>query len=575
MAEALIQIDGITKRFAEDVPPAIENLTTRIEAGRVTGLVGPDGAGKTTLLRLIAGLLLPDAGTLTVCGFDPETQAGELHRAVAYMPQRFGLYEDLSVIENLELHADLRSVTGHDREAAFERLLTFTGLAPFTRRLAGALSGGMKQKLGLACALIARPDLLLLDEPSVGVDPISRRELWLMVYDLADQGIGVIWSTAYLDEAERCASVLLLSEGKLLYQGPPQDLTHRVDGRTFQIRNIEGDRRTVLSRALEWPGIIDGVIQGRSVRLVVSEAGNPPTPPDVEAGPEAEVTPVRPRFEDAFMDLLGGGPKGRSPFSEEIERRRHEAEIAVEARDLTRRFGSFTAVAGISFQVRRGEAFGLIGPNGAGKSVTFKMMCGLLKPTSGSARVAGLDLARASGKARSQLGYMAQKFSLYADLSVHQNLEFFAGVYNLAGRRREAIRRMSDTFALGPYLDANAGDLPLGFKQRLGLACAVMHDPNVLFLDEATSGVDPRTRREFWSHINAMVANGVTVMVTTHFLDEAEYCDRVALIYRGRIIATGAPDDLKDLVRTAERLEPTLEDAFIALVEADEREAAA
>ncbi|MFP4004268.1 MAG: ATP-binding cassette domain-containing protein, partial [Alphaproteobacteria bacterium] len=408
-----------------------------------------------------------------------------------------------------------------------------------------------------------------------GVDSISRQKLWRMVYDLADQGIGVIWSTAYLDEAERCASVLLLSEGRLFHRGPPQDLTQRVQGRTFAIRNIEGDRREVLARTLDRPGVIDGVIQGRSVRLVISKEGRPPAPRDVEAGTEAETTPVRPRFEDAFMDLLGGGPKGRSPFAEDIEQRRHEAEIAVEARDLTRRFGNFTAVDGISFQVRRGETFGLIGPNGAGKSVTFKMMCGLLKPSSGTARVAGFDLARASGKARARLGYMAQKFSLYADLSVHQNLEFFAGVYNLAGGRRKAIRRMSETFALGSYLDSDAGALPLGFKQRLALACAVMHDPDVLFLDEATSGVDPRTRREFWSHINAMVANGVTVVVTTHFLDEAEYCDRVALIYRGRVIATGAPDDLKDSVRTPDRPEPTLEDAFIALVEADEREAAA
>ncbi|MFP3945214.1 MAG: ABC transporter ATP-binding protein, partial [Alphaproteobacteria bacterium] len=259
MAEALVRIDGVTKRFAGDAPPTINELSAQIEAGQVTGLVGPDGAGKTTLLRLIAGLLLPDSGRLSVCGFDPETQAADLHRAVAYMPQRFGLYEDLSVIENLELYADLRSVTGTDRQAAFDRLVAFTGLAPFTHRLAGALSGGMKQKLGLACALIARPDLLLLDELSVGVDPISRQELWRMVYDLADQGIGVIWSTAYLDEAERCASVLLLSEGRLFHRGPPQDLTQRVQGRTFAIRNIEGDRREVLARALDRPGVIDGV----------------------------------------------------------------------------------------------------------------------------------------------------------------------------------------------------------------------------------------------------------------------------------------------------------------------------
>tara|TARA_Y100000813_G_scaffold51515_1_gene36033 strand:- start:1934 stop:3664 length:1731 start_codon:yes stop_codon:yes gene_type:complete len=576
VSEYLVQIDGITKRFDDSDTAALDAVTTRIEAGRVTGLVGPDGAGKTTLLRLIAGLLLPNDGELTVCGLNPTRDPTALRRVVAYMPQRFGLYEDLSVIENLELYADLRTVVGTERKQNFERLLSFTGLAPFTNRLAGALSGGMKQKLGLACALIKRPRLLLLDEPSVGVDPISRRELWHMVYELVDQGIGVIWSTAYLDEAERCAAVLLLSEGKLLYQGPPHELTRTVEGRTFVVQNIGIDRRAMLARALDQPAVIDGVIQGRNVRLVLAQDADPPAAADIEAGPEATVATVSPRFEDAFMTLLGGGLKGRSPFGGGRGAKRHDAGVVVEAQELTRRFGTFTAADRINFQVARGEIFGLIGPNGAGKSTTFKMLCGLLRPSSGTARVVGLDLARAPSKARARLGYMAQKFSLYGDLSVSQNLDFFAGVYGLGGQRRQdAIERMVETFALDPHLDANAITLPLGFKQRLALACAVMHDPDVLFLDEPTSGVDPRTRREFWSHINAMVANGVTVMVTTHFLDEAEYCDRMALIYRGRMIATGAPDDLKDRVRSADHPEPTLEDAFIALVEDDDRKAAA
>jgi ABC-type multidrug transport system ATPase subunit len=240
----------------------------------------------------------------------------------------------------------------------------------------------------------------------------------------------------------------------------------------------------------------------------------------------------------------------------------------VEANGLTKRFGDFLAVDRISFRIGRGEIFGLLGPNGAGKSTVFKMMCGLLRPTAGAARVAGYDLYRAAGAARARLGYMAQKFSLYGDLSGRQNLNFFAGVYGLqGGRRREATARVTEALDLGPYLDRNAGDLPLGYKQRLALACAVMHDPAVLFLDEPTSGVDPLTRREFWSHINAMVERGVTVMVTTHFLDEAEYCDRIGLVYRGQLIALGSPDELKERAQTQERGEPTLEDAFIALVE--------
>lgn len=576
MSEALAEIDRVTKRFRGDSPPAIDTLTTRINAGEVTGLVGPDGAGKTTLLRLMTGLLLPDDGRLKVCELDPTRQAGALHRVVAYMPQRFGLYEDLSVIENLELYADLRSVVALERQEAFNRLLAFTGLAPFSRRLAGKLSGGMKQKLGLACALIGRPRLLLLDEPSVGVDPISRRELWRMVYELAHQGIGVVWSTAYLDEAERCASVLCLSEGRQLYQGRPHDLTLSVEGRTFLVQNVKGDRRSVLSRTLERPSVIDGVIQGKSIRLVIDEGGVSPTPSEIEAGPSAKVVTTPPRFEDAFMDLLGGGKKRRSPFAVAGKARECLDDVVVEARDLTRRFGIFTAADRISFSVRRGEIFGLIGPNGAGKSTTFKMLCGLLQPSDGTTRVVGLDLAKAPSKARARLGYMAQKFSLYGDLSVHQNLEFFAGVYGLGSKqRRIAVERMVETFALGPYLGVNASTLPLGFKQRLALACAVMHEPDVLFLDEPTSGVDPRSRREFWSHINAMAVSGVTIMVTTHFLDEAEYCDRIALVYRGRIIASGAPDDLKARIQSADHLEPTLEDAFVALVESDNRGVAA
>ena len=314
MSKHLVRVNGVTKRFLEGKPAAIDALTTQIEAGRVTGLVGPDGAGKTTFLRLIAGLLLPDEGELSVCGFDPKTQASDLHRVIAYMPQRFGLYEDLSVIENIELYADLRSVMGQGRREAVERLLSFTGLEPFTRRLAGALSGGMKQKLGLACALIKQPQLLLLDEPSVGVDPISRRELWRMVYELVDQGVGVVWSTAYLDEAERCATVLLLNEGKPLYQGPPHELTDGVSGQTVLVQGISGDRRAILSRALERPTMIDGVIQGRNLRLVVAKGSAPPTPEEIEAGPSATVSPVPPRFEDAFMDLLGGSLRTKPPF---------------------------------------------------------------------------------------------------------------------------------------------------------------------------------------------------------------------------------------------------------------------
>ena len=555
VSEHLVEVDGATKRFEKTAVPALDCLDARIGPGQVTGLVGPDGAGKTTLLRLLAGLLLPDQGRITVCGFDTRGDLAGLRRVVSYMPQRFGLYEDLTVQENLKLYADLYGVMAAERRRTFDRLLAFTDLARFSDRLAGKLSGGMKQKLGLACALIRSPRLLLLDEPSVGVDPISRRELWKMVYDLVDVGIGVVWSTAYLDEAERCARVILLNEGKILDDGPPGELTARVKGRSFVVKGAGASRRQVLTRALRLPEILDGVIQGESVRLVVRQGSMPPDPSALSQN-EIEITPVAPRFEDAFVDLLGGVPKAESPLAGP-RRPRDDGGPVVEARELTKRFGDFTAADRITFTIGRGEIFGLLGPNGAGKSTTFKMMCGLLRPTFGSARVAGFDLYRAASSARARLGYMAQKFSLYGDLSVRQNLEFFAGIYGLTrDRRRVMTAGMIESFGLKPFLGGNAGSLPLGFKQRLALACAVMHEPDVLFLDEPTSGVDPLTRREFWSHINALVERGVTVMVTTHFLDEAEYCDRVGLVYRGRIIALGSPDELKDIAREGATPEP-------------------
>jgi ABC-2 type transport system ATP-binding protein len=488
------------------------------------------------------------------------------------MPQKFGLYEDLSVQENLELHADLRGVLGAERGSVFNRLLEFTDLARFTSRLAGKLSGGMKQKLGLACALLGHPQLLLLDEPGVGVDPISRRDLWRMVHELIDQGLTVIWSTAYLDEAELCGEVLLLNEGHLLFSGPPSGLTSRVHGRCLQIREIAGSRRQLLARALRRPEVMDGVIQGHSVRLVLRQGANLPPLEQLEAGPEAKVAPVPPRFEDGFIDVLGGGPGGDSVLARRIQSVSGNADTVVEAVELTKRFGDFAATDRVTFAVRRGEIFGLLGPNGAGKSTTFRMMCGLLTPTSGTARVMGIDLKKSASQARQRLGYMAQKFSLYGNLTVRQNLTFFSGAYGLKGvTQQRAVQSMIDAFRFDPFLGNNSDTLPLGFKQRLALACAVMHQPDILFLDEPTSGVDPVTRREFWTHINGLVEKGVTVVVTTHFMDEAEYCDRIALVFRGRIIAAGTPDQLKTQAVTSEMPDPSMEDTFIALVQNESR----
>lgn len=592
MGDLQVQLENLEKKFPRSPRAALSGISAEIKPGIITGLVGPDGAGKTTLLRLIAGLLLPSAGRIVFEEMQASTDAGaqsisaEDHHAatiklpgtspagkhtrewVGYMPQKFGLYEDLSVQENLELHADLRGVLGKEREEAFGRLLAFTDLARFTDRLAGRLSGGMKQKLGLACALLGRPRLLLLDEPSVGVDPISRRELWKMVHELIGQGLTVVWSTAYLDEAELCRQVLLLNEGRLLFAGRPGDLTGGMRQRCWQIRNPAGSRRELLARALRRPEVMDGVIQGHAVRLVLRQGKERPTTVELNAGPQAEVIPVPPRFEDGFIDVLGGGPGGDSALAQRMQRAAGGAATVVAAMGLTKKFGDFTATDRVSFEVKRGEVFGLLGPNGAGKSTTFRMMCGLLRPTSGTAQVMGIDLKKSPRQARQRLGYMAQKFSLYTNLTVQQNLNFFSGVYGLHhARQREAVGSMVEVFKLEPFLETTPDTLPLGFKQRLALACAVMHQPDVLFLDEPTSGVDPVTRREFWAHINGLVEKGVTVVVTTHFMDEAEYCDRIALVFRGRVIAAGTPDELKDQARTSDQPDPSMEDAFVELVQ--------
>ncbi|MBU6259040.1 MAG: ABC transporter ATP-binding protein [Burkholderiales bacterium] len=575
MTLAAIQVVDLVKSFGARGPNAIDALTTEVGAGSITGLVGPDGAGKTTLLRILAGLLTPSSGRVRVLGLDPLADVGALRAQVGYMPQKFGLYEDLSVQENLDLYADLRGVTGAARRDAYTRLLRFTDLGAFTARPAGKLSGGMKQKLGLACTLLGTPRVLLLDEPGVGVDPISRRELWKMVRELAQGGMTVLWSTAYLDEAELCDDVRLMNQGRFIASGPPRALIDELQGRCWQIAGIEGSRRALLRRALRRPEVMDGALQGEAVRLLLREPASAPAAcPDLaalEAGAQAQWRPVPPRLEDAFISLLGGGPGGDSELArvvpEVVLPPAVDPAAVIEARSLTKRFGDFVATQDVSFRVRRGEIFGLLGPNGAGKSTTFKMECGLLKPSAGQALVLGIDLKTSPMQARQRLGYMAQKFSLYKQLTVRQNLVFFAGIYGLEGAAQRArIAQMVEVFGLAPHLDALSDLLPLGFKQRLALACAVMHEPQLLFLDEPTSGVDPVTRREFWSHINGLADRGVTVMVTTHFMDEAEYCDRMALIYRGRMIALGTPDALKASVATAARPDPTMEDAFIELI---------
>jgi ABC-2 type transport system ATP-binding protein len=572
-AEPVLRLDDVRRSFrsGKRVVTALKGITASAARGAVTGLIGPDGAGKTTLMRLIAGLLRPDAGRIEALGLDVARDPLAVQARLGYMPQRFGLYEDLSVQQNLDLYADLQGVAPRERRARYEELMHMTALAPFTKRRAGQLSGGMKQKLGLACTLIRPPELLLLDEPTVGVDPVSRRELWQIIDHLTRaSSMTVLFSTAYLDEAERCDSVLLIHEGRLLGSGKPSAFTAEMAGRSHYASAAIG-RRRLQERLARAPGVIDAVIQGSRVRVVTAEAAPPDAASLAQDLPGLAFAPAAPRFEDSFVARLregaGAGPPAAAPAA--AARADLPAEDVISVKRLTRRFGDFVAVNDVSFSVARGEIFGLLGANGAGKSTTFRMLCGLLPPSDGVLRVAGFDLRKAAATARGRIGYMAQKFSLYGDLSVERNLRFFSSAYRLAGaRQRERIAWAVDEFDLGAQMGANARDLPLGFKQRLALACALMHEPDILFLDEPTSGVDPLARRDFWRRINALAERGVTVLVTTHFMEEAEYCDRLAIMAQGRVLTAGAPDAIKAAARTEAAPDPTMEDAFIAMIEA-------
>jgi pyoluteorin transport system ATP-binding protein len=549
---------------------ALDGVSLEARDGTLTALVGPDGAGKTTLIRLMAGLITPDFGTLDVLDMDVVAQPQAVQDRIGYMPQKFGLYEDLSVAENLDLYADLHGISAAERERQYPRLLEMTALAPFTKRLAGRLSGGMKQKLGLACTLVRSPELLLLDEPTVGVDPLSRRELWDIIHHLVkDEGLTVLLSTSYLDEAERCGHVVVLHSGHVLAQGAPAEITGTARERVFIADPPPGrTARGLQARLLEESDVVDAVPEAGRVRVVrASESGD-----DLRRGllANAKVEPVQPRFEDAFMVLLRRAAVDRPSSSMKLgePREQRKDEVVVEVRDLVRRFGTFTAVDHVTFEVRRGEIFGLLGPNGAGKTTTFRMLCGLLPATGGTLRVAGTDLRYARASARQRIGYVAQKFSLYGQLSVTENLEFFASAYGLrTGRKRDRIDWAMEQFELRPVARLASAQLPGGYKQRLAMAAALLHEPEILFLDEPTSGADPLARREFWQRITVLAEGGVTVIVTTHFMEEAEYCDRVAILDAGRILAQGTPAEIRSRGRADAGREPNMEDAFIAIVQ--------
>ncbi len=599
LAAALIA-NRIHKRFlvkeTGKFTQAVADVSLEVQMGSLTALVGPDGAGKTTLLRMIAGLMTADEGRLEVLGIDVAADPQAVQDRISYMPQRFGLYEDLSVQENLDLYADLHGVPQAIRRKRYARLLEMTDLARFIARPAGKLSGGMKQKLGLACTLVRSPELLLLDEPTVGVDPLSRRELWEIVQQMIDEEqLTVLVTTAYLDEAEHCARVFVLQEGKLLAEGTPEEIRQHARNLCFVVTPPPGQPSRILQARLldDADCIIDAVPYGGAVRFIHRADVDRQRLDSLLGGIPA--TAVDARVEDGFMVLLRerhdvaplhtaalktASGTGNGVIGEENARSGEDGakegengtkgepdEVVIEVRDLVRRFGDFTAVDHVSFSVRRGEIFGLLGPNGAGKTTTFRMLCGLLPATSGFLQVAGFNLLHARAVARRRIGYMSQKFALYGDLSVMENLEFFGSAYGLYGKRlRERIDTVMQQFDLEGRERSPSGQLPGGFKQRLAMAVGLLHEPDILFLDEPTSGTDPLKRREFWRRITALSEVGTTIIITTHFMEEAEYCDRIVIQDAGRLLALGTPEEVRRQAG-GEDARLDMEEAFIRIVE--------
>jgi ABC-2 type transport system ATP-binding protein len=574
-AHTVLDACDLTMEFhpkGEKTVRALSDVSFSADSGKVTGLVGPDGAGKTTFLRLAAGLLVPAVGDLKVLGLDAVGDIDNLRSRIGYMPQQFGLYEDLTVAENLTFHADLKSVPRNERPGRYRKLLDMTGLTPFTDRRAGRLSGGMKQKLGLACCLIKTPEILLLDEPTVGVDPVSRRDLWSIVGELVrEDGIGVVVATAYLDEADRCDQVVLLHQGEIIEMGAPSRFIKGLENRVFWATDKCGIGVRELQRQLYGcPEVIDSTIRSGRVRIVVKDTASSRDLLDsLPAG--VDINPATPIFEDGFMDKMTGRLEDQAVIISPdcvAGKKTATSEVVVSVSGLVKKFGDFTAVEDIGFQVRRGEIFGLLGSNGAGKTTTFRMLCGLLPVTGGEVEVAGYNLRTSPATARARLGYMAQKFSLYRQLSVIQNLKFYGKAYGLSGKKlKERVDWAMQEFDLAERAKLQAGDLPGGYRQRLAMAVAMVHEPDILFLDEPTSGADPLARREFWLRINGFSRDGVTVIVTTHFMEEAEFCDHMVIMSQGKNLAAGRPEEIRGMAVTADNPDPTVEDAFIALTD--------
>jgi ABC-type multidrug transport system ATPase subunit len=536
---------ALTKRFGRRT--ALANVDLDVARGTVFGMIGADGAGKTSVIQILAGVLEADGGVAEVGGIDVRRNPEGVKARIGYMPQGLGanLYDRLTVAENLEFFRRLRGVGGGESSDQEKRLLSMTRLSPFLARPAAKLSGGMRQKLALICSLLHAPEILLLDEPTTGVDPLSRRDFWSIIEsEVTARGVTVLLATSYMDEAERCGHVALVHGGRIIASGPPTDLPHEFVGRIVALPAEVGSERVART-----PGVATVSLFGRKIHAVLDETGAPEQISRALDLPAESAVELRPTLEDLFVQRLGGAHVAAPKLPPRVGSR-PEGTVSVEA--LTCAFGSFVAVDSVTLLVPSGEIIGLLGPNGAGKTTLIRVLCGLQRPTSGSATVAGVRLPGSREALSRRFGYMAQRFALYGDMSPTQNLATFAGLYGLA--RREATDRVDallSTLRLDDAADRPLRSLPIGYRQRVALAVAVLHDPPVLFLDEPTSGVDPIARRDFWTIVHGLARERkVTVVVSTHYMDEAEHCDRVALMAAGKLVACASPRDLRAEARS-------------------------
>ena len=547
-----IEAKGLQKRYEEVL--AVRGLDLVVQRGEIFGLVGADGAGKTTTIQMLCTLRLPSAGEARVLGMDTVKEAASIKERIGYMSERFNLYPTLTVEENLDFFARLRSIPRDVSEQRKKELLRFCRLEQFRKRHAEYLSGGMQKKLALACSLIHEPEVIFLDEPTTGVDPVSRRDFWRIISGFLSRGITVLVSTPYLDEAERFNRVVLMHQGQIIACDTPQNLKTELAGELLEIRAKPARKAVTTLKQMPFPTAPQ--LFGDTIHMLVDETEKRSLEVkhllEQKAISVEDIRRITPSLEDVFVSRLAGlkeKPEHQDVQNNSVDtliKENDRSEITIEVSALTRKFGDFTAVDHVNFEIKRGEIFGLLGPNGSGKTTTIRMITGLLAPTSGTAYILDQDMAKEADVVQSKMGYMSQKFSLFADLTVEENINFYGSLYGLSASLREERKKwVLDMAGLRGKEKVLPSELSGGWKQRLALGCTIIHSPEVIFLDEPTAGVDPLSRRFFWELIQELSAKGTTIFITTHYMDEAEHCHRLGLMYQGKLIALGSPLQLK------------------------------